>query len=184
VGDNYTLDASDGELRRSTPLTDPERAWLTDFFRAARDLCGKGGRGEDVVSFMVLEVARRLDHYMREYPDAADAARAKIINAGRDYNRREQVQRGAGAQGGRVVQTLDELGDDHPKRGVEDTVLDMLMLTTLLAALPEKLAKGLLLEAAGFTQDTVARVLGWSRTYYSRKASEARSRMRVALGLV
>jgi DNA-directed RNA polymerase specialized sigma24 family protein len=166
-----------------TPPTDPKGAWLEDFFRAAQRLCGEGSRSEDVVSFMVLEVMRRQDHYMREYPDAADAVRAKIVNARRDYRRREQAQRGAGAQGGRVVDTLDESGAHQPSRSDEDGIVDMLTLRDLLAALPEKLAKGLLLEAIGFTQETVARVVGWSRTYYSRKASEARSRMRVELGL-
>lgn len=166
-----------------SPMTAAQCAWISEFFRAARACCGKGDRAQDVVSFTVLKVTDRLDYYMHRYPDAAEAARATIVNAGHDYDRRQQVQRGAGARGGRVVGALDERGTDHPTRCVEDTVVDLLTLRTLLAALPVQVAKGLLLEAAGFTQATVARVLGWSRTYYSRKAAEARCRLRVELGL-
>lgn len=167
--------------------TDSQWVWLTGF--QARVVARLSARTEarEIGAWAVLELAEhptRLAGLIARYPNPTRAADAAFVNLARDWRRDQATQRGEGARytrrvGGFPVTITDE-GDTIAFDAVDTAAVDPASRAVdrdeaarALREVPAFVARGMQLDADGYTQTEAARIVRRSRSYVSRMTAAA-----------
>jgi hypothetical protein len=161
--------------------------WLTGF--QARVVARLAGRSEarEVGAWAVVELAdhpERLAGLIARYPNPTGAADASFVNLARDWRRDQATQRGEGARYTRRVEgfpaTVTDEGDAIAFDAVDTAAVDPAAraadrdeASRAIREVAVFVARGMQLDADGYTQTEAARIVGRSRSYLSRMTASA-----------
>jgi len=158
-------------------LTELERVWLTDFSNELGKKVKSLKDGEDIRQKQTLNVLRRIEKFMGDYPNPQDAVKAMSFTARINHGREEAKQRGEGVRHSRFVgQFPTRKNDDGETVAIDLEDLRAIDPATqavirdecrrVVDQLRPVVATGVALTAVfGFDQDEAAKQIGVGRTY-------------------
>lgn len=183
-------------------LTGVQQEYLCDLYSSLKQIYGsipsnKHGEIDDIISYLVIRSTENLSSIIQSHPCASEYARMIHKNGSIDYARRQAASRGEGARRNRKVESLfskngkdgspyevpitDSLNDEY--QIVNSRIDSSIELNHAYSQMSEIVKQFLCLTVIeGLTQEKAAKILGFDRSYLSKRLKLESAKVRKTFG--
>jgi DNA-directed RNA polymerase specialized sigma24 family protein len=183
-------------------LTEIQQEYLCELYRSLRRIYGESrinqhGEVDDIISYLIVRSTENLPSVIQAHPCASDFARMIHKNGAIDYSRRQAVSRGEGARRNRKIESLfsknskdganydvvipDYSNDDYQL--VNSRIDSSIELNHAYSQMSDLVKRFLYLTVIeGLTQESAATVLGFDRSYLSKRLKSESARVQKTFG--
>ena len=183
-------------------LTGVQQEYLCDLYSSLRQIYGsipsnKHGEIDDIISYLVIRSTENLSSIIQSHPCASEYARMIHKNGAIDYSRRQAVSRGEGARRNRKIESLfskiskdganydvvipDYSNDDYQL--VNSRIDSSIELNHAYSQMSDLVKRFLYLTVIeGLTQESAATILGFDRSYLSKRLKSESAKVQKTFG--
>jgi len=183
-------------------LTEIQQEYLCELYRSLKRIYGESrinqhGEVDDIISYLIVRSTENLPSVIQAHPCASDFARKIHKNGANDYSRRQAVSRGEGARRNRKIESLfsknskdganydvvipDFSNDDYQL--VNSRIDSSIELKHAYSHMSDIVKQFLFLTVIeGLTQEKAAKILGFDRSYLSRRLKSESAKVQKTFG--
>jgi DNA-directed RNA polymerase specialized sigma24 family protein len=183
-------------------LTEIQQEYLCELYRSLKRIYGESKRNQhgevdDIISYLIVRSTENLPSVIQAHPCASDFARMIHKNGAIDYSRRQAVSRGEGARRNRKIESLfsknskdganydvvipDFSNDDYQL--VNSRIDSSIELNHAYSQMSDLVKRFLYLTVIeGLTQECAATILGFDRSYLSKRLKSESAKVQKTFG--
>ena len=183
-------------------LTEIQQEYLCELYRSLKRIYGESrinqhGEVDDIISYLIVRSTENLPSVIQAHPCASDFARMIHKNGAIDYSRRQAVSRGEGARRNRKIESLfsknskdganydvvipDHSNDDYQL--VNSRIDSSIELNHAYSQMSDLVKRFLYLTVIeGLTQESAATILGFDRSYLSKRLKSESAKVQKTFG--
>jgi len=183
-------------------LTEIQQEYLCELYRSLKRIYGESrinqhGEVDDIISYLIVRSTENLPSVIQAHPCASDFARMIHKNGAIDYSRRQAVSRGEGARRNRKIESLfskiskdganydvvipDYSNDDYQL--VNSRIDSSIELNHAYSQMSDLVKRFLYLTVIeGLTQESAATILGFDRSYLSKRLKSESAKVQKTFG--
>ena len=183
-------------------LTEIQQEYLCELYRSLKRLYGESqinqhGEVDDIISYLIVRSTENLPSVIQAHPCASDFARMIHKNGAIDYSRRQAASRGEGARRNRKIESLfskngkdgtiydvsitDALNDDyHLVNSRIDSSIELKHAYSHMSDIVKQFLFLTVIE--GLTQEKAAKILGFDRSYLSKRLKSESAKVQKTFG--
>jgi len=183
-------------------LTEIQQEYLCELYRSLKRIYGESrinqhGEVDDIISYLIVRSTENLPSVIQAHPCASDFARMIHKNGAIDYSRRQAVSRGEGARRKRKIESLfskiskdganydvvipDYSNDDYQL--VNSRIDSSIELNHAYSQMSDLVKRFLYLTVIeGLTQESAATILGFDRSYLSKRLKSESAKVQKTFG--
>jgi len=183
-------------------LTEIQQEYLCELYRSLKRIYGESrinqhGEVDDIISYLIVRSTENLPSVIQAHPCASDFARMIHKNGAIDYSRRQAVSRGEGARRNRKIESLfsknskdggdydvvipDFSNDDYQL--VNSRIDSSIELNHAYSQMSDLVKRFLYLTVIeGLTQESAATILGFDRSYLSKRLKSESAKVQKTFG--
>ena len=183
-------------------LTVVQQEYLCDLYRSLRQIYGsihtnEHGEIDDIISYLIVRSTENLPSVIQAHPCATEYARMIHKNGSIDFARRQAASRGEGARRNRKIESLfskngkdgriydvsitEALNDDyHLVNSRIDSSIELKHAYSHMSDIVKQFLYLTVIE--GLTQEKAAKILGFDRSYLSKRLKSESAKVQKTFG--